>query len=127
MKKFLAARDSESGFTLIELLVVVIIIAILAAIAIPVYIGIQNNAKHSAIQSDVATTKVNVAAFVTEGGSLAAAATTPGVVENSNINKTETVTVAPVGTDGQFTVTGSDGATTNPYTVTYDSTTGVTS
>ncbi len=44
-------KTKQSGFTIVELLIVVVVIAILAAITIVAYNGIQNRAKSSAAQS----------------------------------------------------------------------------
>lgn len=50
MKK---SGHSSQGFTIVELLIVVVVIAILAAITIAAYNGIQNRAKAAAVQSAV--------------------------------------------------------------------------
>jgi prepilin-type N-terminal cleavage/methylation domain-containing protein len=52
MKTMQWARK-QTGFTIVELLIVIVVIAILAAITVVAYNGIQNRAYDSAVQSDI--------------------------------------------------------------------------
>lgn len=47
-------RATQSGFTIVELLIVIVVIAILAAITIVAYNGIQERTRESALRSDLA-------------------------------------------------------------------------
>ena len=50
-----AKRKQQLGFTIVELLIVIVVIAILAAISIVAYNGIQNRAKVTKANSDLVT------------------------------------------------------------------------
>lgn len=56
------------GFTIVELLIVIVVIAILAAISIVAYSGIQNRANNTAIMNDLAAMKKQAMLFQASEG-----------------------------------------------------------
>jgi prepilin-type N-terminal cleavage/methylation domain-containing protein len=59
----------QHGFTLVELLIVIVVIAILAAITIVAYNGIQNRAQLAKAQSDANSTAKKIEIFNIDNGS----------------------------------------------------------
>ena len=59
---------SRSGFTIVELLIVIVVIAILAAISLVTYSGIQTRAQASAIASELKATEKALNAFRATSG-----------------------------------------------------------
>jgi type IV pilus assembly protein PilA len=112
------ARD-EKGFTLIELLVVILIIGILAAIAIPSFLGQRDKANDAKSKSEVRTAQTAMETYYTDsqtyvGADLAALqAIEPSLGTDANT----TVTVGTVAANS-YAVTATSAKTSVAFTIT---------
>ena len=110
-------QSEESGFTLIELLVVILIIGILAAIAIPAFLGQREKAQDSEAKSAVRNAASAAGAFYTDNQTYAAM--TPAALQSvePSLNDARGLVVANNNaTDYDVTVTSQTGAT---FTIQY--------
>lgn len=82
------------GFTIVELLIVIVVIAILAAITIVAYTGIQGRAYDSTVQSDMRQSYLKVQQYVIETGQVP--------TSQSDINALLSVTRSAYGGGGNF-------------------------
>ena len=109
-QRFHALRErDERGFTLIELLVVILIIAILAAIAIPVFLNQRKKGWVSQQQSALKSAATAIETYATEeGGDYSPDGTTyvdnaalmAGLDSAYGFNPTANVTVTLISADG---------------------------
>ena len=111
-------ENDEKGFSLIELIIVVVILGILAAIAIPVFMGLQGQAEQSALESTVANGASQVAADVAQGedrAAVAAALTSLGTRSDVTLTLTKPDSPADPQID-DYCVSGKTDTITTPVT-----------
>jgi type IV pilus assembly protein PilA len=86
--------SDEQGFTLIELLVVILIIGILAAIALPNFIGQRGRAQDSAAKTDARNAVSMVEACYTDTQDYTLCKTTAGLGTNTGLTFVATAPAA---------------------------------
>ena len=100
-------RGNNKGFTLIELMIVVVIISILAAIAIPNFMGMTNRAKVAQVKSTMHTVQVTAEDFATRNNgqypNTAAATTADGALAFANLLPGGTAAAAGTMPNNPFT------------------------
>jgi type IV pilus assembly protein PilA len=119
-------KDQNKGFTIVELLIVIVVIGILALLVVTTYAGIQQKARNTKRQTDVAALQTQLEAYYQTAGYypnltdmngsawLAAnmkSLDTAALVDPSNPTQSKTLVGAPIAKSYSYAAGDATGAT----------------
>jgi type IV pilus assembly protein PilA len=122
-------QSEESGFTLIELLVVILIIGILAAIALPNFLGQRTKAQDSSAKSDARNLVSQLESCYTDNNTYTGTGNGSSCLPSNtglNLGSANGQVEVTAASDNSYTVVAHS-KSNNTFTITKDATTGVTS
>lgn len=121
----ISLKNRKEGFTIVELLIVIVVIGILALLVITTYSGIQQKARNSKRQSDVAALQTQLEAFYQQSGYYPSLADLNNatwlrdnmksldqnaLVDPSNATQSKTLVASPAAKSYSYAVTDASGA-----------------